>query len=117
MNCKKGDIAFVVGENRLHPESLNGMLVEVLHASPIGRYRLPDGFMASGGPNAWVIKFQRPITVRIVGGTRKTLYAGCPDANLRPIRDPGDDATDETLAWKPVPADAAVSASAERVEA
>lgn len=26
-----------------------------------------------------------------------------PDANLRPLRDPGEDARDETLEWLPVP--------------
>lgn len=34
---------------------------------------------------------------------REAQEANVPDANLRPIRDPGDDAVDETLAWRSVP--------------
>lgn len=33
----------------------------------------------------------------------------CPDSWLRPIRDPGDDARDETLLWKPTPKEGEIS--------
>ena len=108
MNCKEGDIARII-----HPGRLYGHLVEILHAQPIGDYRLPDGFPAYGTePGGWVFKFLSvPKVVPIQNGlgepngNRAAQYAACHDRWLRPIRDPGDDAVDETIVrlGKPVP--------------
>jgi hypothetical protein len=101
MNCKPGDLAFIVGDHPTHPESLDGAIVEVLYASPIGSFYLPDGQLSRGSANSWVIKFQNPRTVRLTRSTRTALYAGCPDSHLRPIR--GGTVTDEEVAelWLP----------------
>tara|TARA_B100001250_G_scaffold410687_1_gene437636 strand:- start:766 stop:1104 length:339 start_codon:yes stop_codon:yes gene_type:complete len=107
MNCKPGDIARIV-----HP-SMYGTLVDILHAAPVGNYRLPDGQTGFGDePGCWVFKFLgQPKDVPMYNGfkdfigTRKAQYAACHDRWLRPIRDPGDDAVDETIVrlGKPVP--------------
>lgn len=79
MNCKPGDLALVV-RSILGNE---GKVVRCIRWS-------------EKWPGVWVI--DRPIG----------LLDGCavsyaPDWMLRPIRDPGDDAQDETLSWLPVP--------------
>lgn len=75
MNCKPGDLAINVSGR---PEC-RGEIYEVL--------RVYSGCLP--GP-AWIV-----------------MHRGeefhCRDDVLRPIRDPGDDATDETLQWLPVP--------------
>lgn len=89
MNCKPGDIAMIVGGI---PEN-HGRLVLVLHRN-------------DHGIQEWVCE----ALSRIMTRDTKTgpLYwanpgkLGCiSDSNLRPIRDPGDDAQDEML--RPLP--------------
>jgi len=83
MNCKTGDLAVVVrGKSR-------GALVSVLEPSLM--------FV-----DAWVVRLHcwGMTNLRVVG---KGDLANCYDANLRPIRDPGEDAQDESLSWLPVP--------------
>lgn len=92
MNCKPGDLAVIV---RSKIASNIGHFVVVLDdrncdegewrcssASPlVGEDLIDGGFRATRpGESVWGM-----------------------DSDLRPIRDPGDDARDETLAWKPVP--------------
>lgn len=87
MNCKQGDLAVMV---RSDYEENVGALFEVLEYSPwrghdwkctnITRAMTAEGWQKPGAVN-WAI-----------------------DADLRPIRDPGDDAVDETLLWVPSPA-------------
>jgi hypothetical protein len=90
MNCKPGDLAVLVRANL--PENI-GSFCEVLGASGIPDYE-------------WSVKFQSPKRLLLSGDD--SFYIGdeclCPDAWLRPIRDPGDEAVDETLLWKSVPA-------------
>lgn len=85
MNCRPGDLAIVV-QVRI-PEGLHnlGKVVRCLSTTkgPI-----------SGLP-CW--RTDPPLTTT---GTRQAVVR---DAHLRPIRDPGDDARDETLEWLPVP--------------
>lgn len=74
MNCKPGDLAVVI--RCLRPANLGRVL----------RVVRPHEFF----PDAWVVEGQ-------AGGDCAL------DSWLRPIRDPGDDAVDETLHWLPVP--------------
>ena len=81
-NCKPGDLAVVVKAK--HSRHI-GSLVRV-----IGKSEFPH----SSGLFSW-------LAVGKIDGVEKAGAA--PDAWLRPIRDPGDDAKDETLNWLPVP--------------
>lgn len=95
MNCKPGDLAVMVRASC--PENV-GRIVLVLPEDPY--YDLRHGHVwftqaANPAPTAWA-----------VDGTktgRAKPKAHVPDAWLRPIRDPGEDARDETLEWLPVP--------------
>lgn len=83
MNCKPGDLAVIVrGENI-------GVMVDV-----IGPHDLFDG--------AWRVRVHADAMCDL-GLVKKGEVTGCMDSKLRPIRDPGDDAQDETLSWLPVP--------------
>jgi hypothetical protein len=99
MNCKPGDLANIVGPTN----DYLGALVEVLHAAPVGEFKLPDGFRAYGrSTDAWVIRFlSEPQKVGTVLGTRLAQFASVRDSYLRPIRP--SEAPDETLAWKDIP--------------
>lgn len=98
MNCKPGDLAVIVRVNANTKESL-GRIVEVVHAEH------PSTYILAFGINEELPRW----LCRGVGGPLKT-HSGqvfdavvIPDFALRPIRDPGDDAQDETLQWLPVP--------------
>lgn len=105
LRCKPGDLAVFVGVNPAAPH-VTGMIVSVVSLAPVAvRFRLPSG---QGhypvGPGMWVIEFANPTDLSALCGPAKAVYAVASDAALRPIRDPGDDATDETLTWLPAPA-------------
>jgi hypothetical protein len=93
-----------------------GTLVEILHAAPVGDFVLPDGQPANCvHADCWVFEFLgKPKSVLIAGPlgvmTRMARFAQCQDKWLKPIRDPGEDARDETLEWLPVPSREEVSA-------
>jgi len=88
MNCKPGDLAIIIGKPTHNPEAL-GMIVEVLYAAPLERFKLPDGTPhQAASALSWVIRLTRPLplawnTVRKMGA-----YAVCPDSRLRPL--PGE---------------------------
>ena len=100
MNCKPGDLAVIVRD--LDAPLNIGRLVHVL-----GRGDRKD-FYPCPTPQSgfeWVV---RPVKKIIGWDDAFQLVDDCgdclfPDADLRPIRDPGDDAKDETLSWLPVP--------------
>ena len=83
MNCKPGDLAVIVRSERA-PEHI-GKIVTCVR---------PHIFL---GVECW------EITPTLKNSTGGTAYWAVPDRQLRPIRDPGDDAQDETLEWLPVP--------------
>lgn len=85
MKFKAGDMAVTFGA----PMD-NGLLVEVLAVNVMTHPEALHHIKSLGSP------FHM---------TPATCSADCywPASMLRPIRDPGDDAQDETLAWKPVP--------------
>ena len=97
MNCKPGDLAvrvqafhdsFVKVGSVVRCVELNDFTV-VLQGSA--------GSPAIEATNTWNIEWR--------GRTRdaRGLLMSIPDEHLRPIRDPGEDAKDETLSWLPVP--------------
>lgn len=97
MNCRPGDLARVVGlDSRL---GLNDRFVKLLNDSP---------WYLDGIPH-W--RLEEPIRIVLPGdgvsmttgrlysaGERLVAYS-LADRYLRPIRDPGDDAVDETLIY------------------
>ncbi len=92
MNCKPGDLAVVVRPLTYNPNAL-GMVVEVLQW-------IPSMLFKSGYEPAYGIRAPRPLK-QFGGDWHREGWVR--QSSLRPIRDPGDDATDETLTWLPVP--------------
>lgn len=82
MNCKPGDLAYIVGASR-HA----GKVVQVVELAPIGvNFRLPDGHMQGAQDYEWVCYFPTPQEIGLSDGTtRMTHYATVPDRVLRPI--------------------------------
>lgn len=78
MNCKPGDLAIVIRDCDGHHQ---GKIVTVV-----------DGACR---PSHWLTD---PKLIDPSG-----LLVEAHDSDLRPIRDPGDDAVDETLLWLPLP--------------
>lgn len=85
MNCKPGDLAVIVSSQR-GPKPI-GSIVRIL-------LRGPDWL----GHATWLTTGARD---------GSDWHRDCV---LRPIRDPGDDAQDESLSWLPVPSREEVSA-------
>lgn len=90
MNCKPGDLAVVV---RLFPDDEPSILGRVLRVTHL-RER---GDCLGYGGSAW--EYEGPRLVHKLMGP----YLRIADECLRPLRDPGPDARDETISWKPVP--------------
>jgi len=90
MNCKPGDLAVIV-RSRAGNE---GRLVTCLRLANKAEADTA-GFAQDAGP-IWVVDRQ----LNTLYGFPATLAH---DNNLRPIRDPGDDAVDETLLRLPAP--------------
>ena len=91
MNCKPGDLAVVV-------KSFAGNLGRIVRCirlrSEAATVRRPDGSFVTDA--IWEIDTCLPD----FSGTQGPF---CQDSLLRPIRDPGDDAIDESLQWLRVP--------------
>ncbi len=75
MNCKPGDLAVVV--RSIYDPAQIGKIVRVVEWCAY--------------TEGWIVS---PCIL---------FYASVHDECLRPIRDPGDDAVDETLQWLPAP--------------
>lgn len=107
LNCKPGDLAVIVDSDPKCNPDTGGVLCDVLYHPPSDYFKLPDGTNAHASlpfENRWVIRLHRPIkTLWWDGKLHDATYAVCPDNKMRPIRDPGEDATDETLQWLDVP--------------
>lgn len=91
MNCKPGDLAMVVEDKFV------GYICKVVRLGMTFRH------IASGVDHqGWDVEFPHDMPWdEINSGPLNTGWM--PDAWLRPIRDPGDDARDETLNWISVP--------------
>lgn len=86
LRCKEGDLAIVVNDME-HPWN-NGALVKVLRRADRSEYTVPVDWDC-----------EAVTTIRTDGFTYSPGEAdiGFRDRELRPIRDPGPDAVDETL--------------------
>lgn len=84
MNCKEGDLAIIVSSEAGN----EGKIVRCIRF--IGKVHGWDG------SDRWKIDQE---LVGVFGGRTMT----CRDSRMRPLRNPGEDAKDETLLWKPVP--------------
>lgn len=97
MKCKIGDLAIVI-----KPFSGNrnlGKIVEVVAAGHL--------------PGCWLVTSRQPLVIKIDGVDHYRCHGLIDDARLSPIRDPGDDAVDESAAWlPPVPSAAPVASPA-----
>ena len=80
MNCKPGDLARIVTAGPFQDQLI---VVTEVYFSPWG----------------WIWDYEGPLK-RLPNGDRQTGFF---DHVLRPIRDPGDDAVDETLLRQPTP--------------
>jgi len=82
MNCKPGDLAYIV-----HGGNLTGRVVQVLYYAPIGvSFVLPDGITQNAQSYEWVCFFPSEVDAPMsLGSTRPTHYACVPDSKLRPI--------------------------------
>lgn len=102
MNCKPGELCRIVGMPRTR--EANDHFVTTVCLIEHG-YVLPDGSIlhrSDEGP-IWLVRGKN-IPMRLIDGPLLFVdERGIGDKFLRPIRDPGDDATDETLLWLPVP--------------
>lgn len=85
MNCKPNDLAIVKSEQCTILANLVDHIVKVTR---LDRNACGDAAWEFEGPRRFIFG---------------ELFAVIPDRLLRPIRDPGDDARDETLDWLPVP--------------
>lgn len=89
MRCKPGDLAVCIA-----PDNLGALVRVIRTATSEEQYEGED----------WLCENLSPMKDCL---TRQTDPAGCFgvmfDTDLRPIRDPGEDAKDETLDWLPVP--------------
>jgi hypothetical protein len=97
MNCKPGDLAVIV-RSMAGNEGVVVSIVGPAHEELPGFLGCLSRIPECG--HLWHCRATRPIPADI--GTSDSEFA-FPDAWLRPIRDPGDDATDETLLWLPSP--------------
>lgn len=86
LRCKPGDLCVIVSAT--NPQNRN-RFVTVLP----GEVHHIDGY------ECWLVHSPTPMAV--FGGRSHLVFV--PDAWMRPIRDPGEDAQDETLQWQPVP--------------
>ena len=98
LNCKPGDLAVIVhfsgwGTAGRISKMLIGRIVRVVSLVP------PSSDFECYSPLVW--KFEKEIDVVVDG--KKFTANGIADKCLRPIRDPGEDAQDETLQWLDVP--------------
>lgn len=87
MNCKPGDLAVIV-RSKCGNE---GVVLRCIRLSPKSEHNLDPRHLL-----VWVTDRD---TLDTLGGSSPYM----PDEYLRPIRDPGDDARDETLLWVGLP--------------
>ena len=94
LNCRPGDLAVIV-------RSEAGNEGKVVHCLRLDAARSSGPTVTKSGkllpPSPiWAID-------RAINHVRGTIAPYCHDSYLRPLRDPGEDAQDESLSWLPVP--------------
>jgi hypothetical protein len=94
MNCERGDLAIVVKSIAGH-EGRIVRCIRLAERRELADYLWPD-------VPVWVL--DRELQMANVRGVLLPVWRPLMrDSQLRPIRDPGEDAKDETLSWLPVP--------------
>lgn len=92
MNCKPGDLAVIVPPYQ-DKEMLGLVVTVVRRVPPAARIQAKNGDVSMGGAGiGWRCEGHAP-----------SLPCGIADECLRPLRNPGDDAVDESLLWLPSP--------------
>ena len=94
MNCKPGDLAVVV-KSWAGNEGRIVRVIRICQKTSKEQNIDSRGILTTPEPY-WVIDQALP-------DFEGTLHKTFADSQLRPIRDPGDDAQDESLSWIPVP--------------
>lgn len=89
MNCKQGELAVI------KRGACAGKIIQCVKW--VGRMVLVTPF---GDVDAHDVWYCEPALQAFNG----SMSNYCRDTGLRPIRDPGEDARDESLEWQPVPA-------------
>lgn len=94
MNCRPGDLAFIVSVGEILPLCAR----EALHRAAIGRVvRTVHLTPPSDGSDVPCWMLEEPFSVPY-GDDGTLIYCwGIADRGLRPIRDPGEDAVDEMI--------------------
>ncbi len=103
MNCKPNDLAIIY---RSDGKGLVKDVGDACIGHPVTVKYLRPPIGDGGCTSKLVWEIEKPFTVSVRG--REFVILGIEDYCLRPIRDPGDDAQDETLRWKDVPLPAAI---------
>lgn len=89
MNCKPNELAYVINCEGTRDAGIDGRFVTVTSLT----------LLSDDGRNqCW--EYEGP---RLFVAKTGSVINGLSDRILRPIRDPGDDARDESLDWLPVP--------------
>ncbi len=104
MNCEEGELARVVKGKLSY-----GRIVRCLRLATgdeIAVARCGQKLVMQNNCPTWIIDGY--VCMKAENG-KNFWVSFCADHNLRPIRDPGDDARDETLDWLPVPEKAITS--------
>ena len=108
LNCRPGDLAFIIAADSVIGRQHIGKIVIVLKRAALGHYR--GGLFEVVGQSDWFIDFcSGPSLIPLAGGGTKMSRTGIiRDANLRPIRyQPGDD---QALEWAGLPGKVEVTA-------
>jgi hypothetical protein len=101
MNCKPGDLA-VVKVPRGFKLTLQDKFVSVIGCHS-GFDDICQRSYESPRSDVWLVRFSTAFLFHHNGRSWMVRQAFLLDSWLRPIRNPGDDARDETLEWKRVP--------------
>lgn len=83
LNCRRGDLAVIARTAEEFKDAI-GHVAQCVEATPGHPFLV-----------GWII--EPPVLVKGIS------YNACADWCLRPIRNPGDDAADETLTWAGLP--------------
>lgn len=106
MNCKPGDLAVVVKSSGY---GVAGEISKLLVGRIVRVTKLDKPVAAGLHCSADLVwSFEEPVKLEFDG--KSYTAHGIADDCLRPIRDPGDDARDESLSWLPVSSREEVSA-------
>jgi hypothetical protein len=108
MNCKPGDLARIWTP---YDSPNRDRIVRCLRLLSPGEEMVLGEcvFVAASALATWAVE-GRIVSEGPDGGNHICPGGPIPDKYLRPIRDPGDDAKDESMSWIPVPSREEVSA-------